>query len=156
MFKIFDVEEGRFGKRITSSEEIKKDAVITRFTGEPMTFEESKKMGETESFALQIDNHLYIYLDEPVRFFNHSCEPNCGLRPDLKLIALQDIPEGEELFFDYSTTMLERYWTMPCDCQKQTCRKIVQDFDFLPPETQQKYLKLNVVQDFIVKALMGK
>lgn len=153
MFSIIEIEEGRFGKKICSSFEIKKGTVILHFTGSPMSLEESKKLGDDESFAFQVNEDHYIFLDEPARYFNHSCEPNCGVTPGLELVALYDIPEGEELFYDYSTSMLERHWTMACECHKKSCRHLVEDFDQLPLPVQQKYLDLNVVQAFIVRLL---
>jgi histone-lysine N-methyltransferase SUV39H len=52
------------------------------------------------------------YMSGPTRFVNHSCEPNMRIFArvgdhadkhihDLALFAIQDIPKGEELTFDY-------------------------------------------------------
>jgi uncharacterized protein len=153
MFRIIDIETGRFGKKVTSNKAIAKGTVIIRFTGKPITFAESKTMGARESFALQTGYNSYILLDEPACLFNHSCEPNCGLTPELDLIAIEQINEGEELCYDYSTTMLERSWTMACQCNRKSCRKIIEDFDRLPAELQDKYISLKIVQEFILRAL---
>ena len=153
MFSIIDIETGRFGKKITSAGIIPKGTVIHHFSGTPVTFAETKKLREKESYALQIGPDDYLLLDEPACFFNHACEPNCGLTPSLELIALQEIPGGAELCYDYSTTMLERSWTMKCECKKSSCRGIVEDFDKLPLALQKKYLLQNIVQHFIVETL---
>src|SRR5919108_5525544 len=40
---------------------------------------------------------------EPVMLFiNHSCEPNVGFAGNIVLVAMRDIPEGEELTTDYA------------------------------------------------------
>lgn len=143
------------GKGIFTSKDIKKGSVICTFNGRKMTFIEAKALGRNESYALQIGHDLYIYLDAPEKFINHSCEPNCGLR-GLELIALADIKAGEQLFYDYSTTMLERSWTMVCHCGTKNCRKIITDFDLTPQATQAKYIHLGVVQPFIVDAIATK
>ena len=50
---------------------------------------------ETTDDPLQISRQLYIDLDELSRTFNHSCDPNCGIRQESKLFALLDIKTGE-------------------------------------------------------------
>ena len=56
---------------------------------------------------------------------NHSCAPNLGLFPmvgagggdgDLFLVARREIAAGEELSFDYSTSMVDEPWAMDCAC----------------------------------------
>ena len=51
--------------------------------------------------------------------------------------------------------MHEDRWTMACRCGAANCRGLVADFRLLPPERQQHYLKLGIVQPFIVRALNG-
>jgi hypothetical protein len=140
-------------RKVVATRDLQKGRVLCHFTGIFITYEETKKRGSEESFALQVGEDLYCFLDSPFRYFNHSCDPNCGLTPDLELILLRDVKEGEELNYDYSTTMLERDWQMKCRCGKPNCRKIIQDFDLLPKALQLHYLRLNIVQDFIVKSL---
>jgi hypothetical protein len=153
MAQKFEVNEGKFGKFITSTTSLSEGQVICKFSGEPISFEDSLNLGDKESYALQIDQKYYILLQDPDCYFNHSCEPNCGLNPALELVALRDIEDGEELNYDYSTTMLERHWTMDCSCNNKGCRKTISDFDRIPAERQQFYLARNVVQDFIIKFL---
>ena len=156
MYNIIDIAVGRFGKKVVAAEPIKKNLVILRMTGVPLSFEETKKLGDKESFGLQVSGDCYLYLDAPGRYINHSCDPNCGVTPSLDLVAIRDIPEGEELTFDYSTTMLERHWTMECKCGSSKCRKVIRDFDQLPEATQEYYLGLNVVQRYIVVRALKK
>jgi SET domain-containing protein len=156
MYKIIEIDESELGKRVVASEKIRKNTVVMRFTGVPLTYKETKALGEKESFGLQVSNDCYLYLDPPSRYFNHSCEPNCGVLPNLDLVSLYDIEESEELTFDYSTTMLERDWTMECKCGSPGCRKVIRDFDQLPEDRKKFYLDHNVVQRFIVEQLKEK
>jgi hypothetical protein len=149
---LFEVRENKFGKSVYSNSVIRKGSPIFSFSGQPMQYNETKEMGEKESFALQVGLQLYIFLDEPACYFNHSCEPNCGLR-ELELMALREIAPDEELTYDYSTTMLERDWNLKCSCGKKTCRKVVTDFDRLPADLQKRYVQLDVVQPFILEKL---
>jgi hypothetical protein len=107
--------------------------------------------------AYQIDDDLYIYPLHPEgRFMNHSCNPNAGLREDREMMALREILPGEEIVFDYSTTMSENHWTMPCTCGAPMCRGLVGDFHELPTLTQQLYLRMGVVQRFIVRQVFER
>lgn len=151
--KAFEVRESNFGKGVWALKNLDAGDELGMFSGKPIYFEETLEMGNKESFAFQVGKDLYIFLDEPYRYLNHSCEPNCGITPDLKLIALKPIQKNEELRWDYSTSMMEHHWTMKCECKKNTCRKIVADFITLPKITQQYYLENKVVQGFIVEML---
>jgi hypothetical protein len=151
MTSLFRVEEKNNEKKVCAACDIPSDAELCLFTGKLIDYNTTIQLGSRESFAMQVDNNLYVYLDPPARYFNHCCEPNCGVRPDLMLVSLQDIKKGEELRWDYSTSMLEHHWTMVCSCNKPTCRKVIRDFDTLPKALQQKYIAMNIVQKFIVK-----
>ena len=149
-YRLIDVQDGRHGKMAVAAGMIGEGAVIMRFTGKPMNYSETLGQKD-ESFALQVNDDEYIYLDKPFRFINHSCEPNCGVTPDLHLVALVNIAEGEELTYDYSTTMSENSWEMTCSCRSKTCRGTVRDFNTLPLHLQNYYAGRNVVQEFILK-----
>lgn len=150
------IEEGKFGKKVVATRSIKTGETICSFTGVAIDYQKTLTLGNKESFAFQTGANLYILLDEPGRYFNHSCDPNCGVTPDKKLIALQDIMPNEELCWDYSTSMLEHHWTMECKCGTKLCRKVIRDFDTLPLCIQQKYIRLNVVQGFITDILKAR
>lgn len=148
-----DVRTSRFGKGLFASNHIAADTVLCNVTGRELTFEETLQLADKESHSIQIDKDRYVLCDAPFLYTNHSCNPNCALNANLELYALTDIARGEELFWDYSTSMLERHWTMTCLCGAHNCRNIITDFDLLPEELQQAYLKKNVVLPFIVQAL---
>ncbi|EUC65287.1 pre-SET motif protein [Rhizoctonia solani AG-3 Rhs1AP] len=68
------------------------------------------------------------------RFINHKCEPNLKVAsicydtlPDtglerLAVVALRDIPAGEEFGFDYHPTAKAGEGTISCSCGSQKCR----------------------------------
>ncbi|MEZ6094834.1 MAG: SET domain-containing protein-lysine N-methyltransferase [Pirellulaceae bacterium] len=105
--------------------------------------------GSREGNVLQIDKNSYIDLQPPSVYCNHSCEPNVGVNDKREAIALRAIERGEELFFDYSTTMSENRWTMVCHCGRESCRGLVEDFHRLPPKTRKRYLSMRIVMPFI-------
>ena len=104
---------------------------------------------------LQTGWRTYILLEPPGVFANHSCNPNAGIRGNRRLVAIRSISAGEEIRFDYSTTMAENYWTMPCRCGDPVCRGVVEDFSKLSRTTQERYLHLGVVQGFIAQGFRG-
>lgn len=137
-------------RRVTASCDVPAATVLCRFAGPIIHYEDTKALGERESYALQVSADAYRLLDPPYRYFNHSCEPNCGLNPSLELVTIRSVNAGDELTWDYSTSMLERDWQMPCSCGKATCRKLIGDFDKLPAALQHFYTELDVVQAFIL------
>jgi uncharacterized protein len=104
---------------------------------------------------LQTGSRTYILLDPPGVYANHSCNPNAGIMGNRRLIAIRGIARGDEIRFDYSTTMDEEFWTMPCSCGDALCRGVIGDFKNLPPETRDIYLALGVVQRFIARKYHG-
>lgn len=78
-------------------------------------------------------------LTNPMTFMNHACEPNSIVTEGLRVIALKDIEAGEEIVMDYSTTEIDPFWKMDCHCNKPSCRKVIEAFQFLPATLRQRY-----------------
>jgi hypothetical protein len=116
-------------------------------------FNRDNPIHQTESGAnlLQTGWRTYILLEAPAVYANHSCDPNAGIRDNRELVAIRAIAPGEEICFDYSTTMAENFWTMRCLCGSPQCRGTVKDFRDLPPPVQKRYLDLGLVQRFIAR-----
>jgi len=121
-------------------------------TGRAVTSEELNGISHRDGDPLQIGERLFIILDEPWIFANHGCDPNVGITQSLDVIALRNIEAGEELLYDYSTTMQESEgtWTLTCECKSLLCRRVIGDFSTLDISTQTKYIALGVVQPFIL------
>ncbi len=83
---------------------------------------------ERSKYTIQIDHDLHVVPPIPLRYLNHSCEPNCGLLnrlggERLEVHALRPIDANEELTLDYETFELEfEALTGPCLCGKSACR----------------------------------
>lgn len=144
------------GKAVFAGRDIKAGEFICEFTGPLCSMEEYLKLHDpANNHYLQIDDDRFMGPSGSADdLINHSCNPNGGLvyrDGAVKYIAIRDIREGEELSFDYSTTMDEDGWEMDCLCGDPACRKKVRDFKHLPAEIQEKYIKLGVVMPYIVK-----
>lgn len=140
-------------KAVFADADIKRGEEIYRLTGSYLTLAQSNALGRNKNHTLQVGKNKYLYPDAPGKYIRHSCNPNCGITAGMQLVALRDIKAGEELNFDYSTTMLERSWIMRCECGQPQCRGLIKDFDTLPKATQKKYIGLGIVQPFITEHL---
>lgn len=145
------VAKSPHGLGLFASADIRAGTTILIFTGEVLHLDEVLLSGWDECYPLQVGPNTYLDLDARSRIVNHSCSPNAGLRSDRILVALRDIRFGEEICYDYSSTMSERRWTMKCRCGAANCRGTVGDFHQLPMPLQEHYLHLGVVQSFIVE-----
>jgi SET domain-containing protein len=150
------LSESKNGKSVVANRNFKKDEHIIELHGELFTYKQlPTPYEEVVDHYTQIGSDLYLGpsggLDD---FVNHSCNPNSGIKVTNKkvvLIAIKNIPKGQEITFDYSTTMDEDDWEMNCKCGSQYCRKSIKDFKYLPKEIQEKYIKLGIVPKFILK-----
>ena len=137
------------GRGVYAKVDIQQGESILNFRGSIISLEEALAR-PVDGCPLQIGPETYLDLIDPEVLVNHSCRPNAGLRKFV-LTALTEIRGGTEITYDYSTTMDEDLWTMPCTCGAEGCRGIVTDFKFLPPDLREEYLDLGVVQDFIAR-----
>lgn len=150
----FVLGENHLGKAVFAARNYNKNDVIVKFQGEVVDKSRlPKKMeGEKDRFV-QIGKDIFLGPSGDVDdFINHSCDPNTGLRfsdAGILLVALKKIRIGEEITWDYSTTLYENEWKMLCDCRKSNCRKIVADFITLDPKIQKKYYKAHILPDYI-------
>jgi hypothetical protein len=145
------VLSGELGRGIHALRPLCAGDVILEFDGPRMSHHEVLALGEAQAYTIQIGPDRYIDTRPPGRFTNHSCSPNAGVARDRVLVALRNIPAGEEIRFDYSTTMSENHWTMVCRCSGPECRRIIRDFHLLPNALQMRYIELGIVQSFIVR-----
>ena len=147
------VDKASVGVGVIARVPIKPRETIHYVTGPVYSFLELMSQSDKGENTVQIGQDDYVDPLFPGRFLNHSCEPNAGLIDGTCLIALRQIRPGEEIRFDYSTSLLERFWTLECQCGSPKCRGIVGDFDQLPVKIQQEYLRAGIVQSFIVDAI---
>lgn len=138
------------GRGLFAREPIAPRTCILQFSGPILTLNETRARGPAAANALQIGVDRYLYLDEPGRFVNHSCSPNAAVIGDTRLVAIRPIAAGEEIRFDYSTTVSDG-WTMECLCGAATCRGLVVAFQLLPEPLRRRYALLGHVQRFIVE-----
>ncbi|KAF2739926.1 SET domain-containing protein [Polyplosphaeria fusca] len=112
-----DLYEGQFID--TYRGEIITDAEATRREEQAASKTKASYMYSLDKFQKSEglpDEEIYVvdgeFMGGPIKFMNHSCEPNCRQYTihynkhdyrvyDIALFACRDIPAGEELLFDY-------------------------------------------------------
>jgi len=156
----FEIKEAKdTGKGAFALHDIKLGEKITEFSGEIVdrkTIHERIKNGEERlDDPLQIDEDAFMDIDNNAYFFNHSCDPNAGIRGKADLVSIRDIKAGEEITFDYSATVGTNVdnWQMECICGAPNCRKIIANVLTIPNDQLEKYRKANGLQDYILKQL---
>lgn len=133
------------GKGIFASEEIKANELLAILGGCVMSASE-----EIGDWALQVDENMVIGTppEEDVEkdsfnYFNHSCNPNAGIKGQIMLVAMKNILTGTEVTFDYAMVLHPSVgcspYKMKCSCGATNCRKMITDEDWRLPELQSRY-----------------
>jgi uncharacterized protein len=83
--------------------------------------------------------------ENPARFINHSCEPNCDaevVEDRIWIIARRDIRAGEEITFNYGFD-LDDYRDYPCCCGSAQCVGFMVAEDFFSHIRNQQELSFS-------------
>eukprot|EP00586_Coscinodiscus_wailesii_P020947 CAMPEP_0172494326 /NCGR_PEP_ID=MMETSP1066-20121228/45227_1 /TAXON_ID=671091 /ORGANISM="Coscinodiscus wailesii, Strain CCMP2513" /LENGTH=177 /DNA_ID=CAMNT_0013265217 /DNA_START=208 /DNA_END=741 /DNA_ORIENTATION=- len=86
-----------------------------------------------DAHTLQKDWDKHVLVDLPSRFINHSCEANVGIKDNslgaYDFFALEEIKEGEDMFWDYETAEYEPLGGFQnCKCGALKCRGLMKGF----------------------------
>lgn len=143
----------KYGKGVFAGNDIKKGTIIYTLGGKKMDVTElvSKVNSDKENIddPFQVGKRTYMDLDEMSRTFNHSCNPNTGIRKVSEMFALRDIKKGEELTYDYSLTISPTVWNMKCKCGAKNCRKSLGDVLSIPKNRLKEYKEAGALQRYM-------
>jgi len=132
---------GIMGNGVFAARDFKKGEQVLPFNGK-----RTPCLHHNYLYDLQIDERDVMCMGYPLRTVNHSCEPNTGIIDVKILIALRDIAKGEQIFYDYSTTIDDDCsWAIECLCGSKRCRGKIEDFVLMDPAVQDEYLDLGIV-----------
>ncbi len=120
---------------VKAKELIKKGEVVGVLGGMVVPKSDIKQYWKKEGhIGIQIDEEFFIVPFsreevEKIGIFNHSCNPNCGFKSSIVLVAIRNIKLGEELTFDYcnNETFFEPF---ECKCGSKRCRKLIKPTDW--------------------------
>jgi hypothetical protein len=138
--------ENRISIETTSDRDWGLVACKTFLEGEKvMTAKAVSNVPIRDSHSIQVDWEKHVRIDLPARFINHSCDANCGVQDNehgaYDFHALNTIPEGEELTFNYETSENEISAFETCMCGSKSCRGYVGGFSKHRDELQGRYGK---------------
>ncbi|MBI2631885.1 SET domain-containing protein [Candidatus Pacearchaeota archaeon] len=153
------------GKGVFTTRRIRGGQTICFLEGELCSLDEMIRRvnegKEEPSDPLEIGDEEYLDLNEISRTFNHSCDPNAFIKGKNELVAIKEINSGEEINYDYSTTMNDNeeriksagrvLWTCKCNCMAKYCRGIIDQFKTIPKKRQEFYVKNKFLPDFMLK-----
>ncbi len=124
---------GISGVGVFAIKEIPKGELIAAWGGiicdEKEMVRRTKKDPNFTAHPISIFDNLFLIpiksdLLESSDRFNHSCNPNSGVKGQILLVARHKIHAGEEICFDYETTQIGRMDGLPfdCNCGSKNCR----------------------------------
>ena len=150
----FAVGETHLGKAVFAARGFAAGERLVRFSGRRVAAARvGRRLEGTGDRFVQVAADEYMgpsgRIDDLV---NHSCSPNAGLRFDddgVFLVAIRPVARGEEVCWDYATTLSDPDWRLPCDCRSIACRGTIAAFATLPAERQAFYLERGVVAPYL-------
>lgn len=92
--------------------------------------------------SVQVEEDLYLAPlgpSESADYFNHSCDPNAGLKGQIAIVAMRDINPGEEVCIDYAMCDGSPYDEFECTCNSPNCRGRITGEDWRNPELWERY-----------------
>lgn len=133
------VRRNKFGRAVFAKKKIKKGELIAVFDG---PIYDDLFDGWTEDLlnhTIQIGPKLWRDSLGLARYMNHSCDPNCGIKKYIHVVAMRDISAGEEITWDYEMTEKSDWFKMRCGCGSPLCRKVIGNYKNMPKAIRQKY-----------------
>ncbi|WP_431902828.1 SET domain-containing protein [Nonomuraea sp. bgisy101] len=91
------------------------------------------------SLTVEDGVHLLIDPGHPVRYGNHSCDPNLWHDGSTTVVARRPVMPGEELSLDYATHSGVDTWAMQCRCSSVHCRGTITGADWRLAALQSAY-----------------
>ena len=138
------------GKGVFAKKKIGKGEIVSIWGGGIFPTKDLKKISRYRPhlFAYSIGvgegYHLAVLnmnkgLDDCDRF-NHSCDPNIGVKGQIVIVSRREIKKGEEICFDYETTEIKGCGGLPfqCNCKSPKCRKVIDGNAWKNKEFQKK------------------
>ncbi len=148
------VRETHLGKSVFAASSFAQGETVTRFSGRRVGPERvrARPAGVDDRF---VQVALAEYMGPSGRvddLINHHCDPNAGLRfttGGVFLVAIRPIAAGEEIGWDYATTVGDPGWRMTCRCGAPACRGVVRGFADLPEERRRWFSARDLVAPYL-------
>jgi hypothetical protein len=151
---LFRVGDNHLGKAVFAAAPFAEGDVLLEFTGRRLPADQVPSLmhGPSDRFVQVTPDHYMGPSGQLDDLVNHSCAPNAGLRfsgAGVFLVAIRAIAAGEEIAWDYSTTLRESDWHMLCQCKAADCRRVIGNFETLDAERQEWFRARNLVAPYL-------
>jgi len=142
---------GKLGLAGFATADIPAGARIAVFTGETYTSPSALGLPPImRNHAIQIGAKEYVYGHKGLAHcICHSCDPNCGVRGLTEIYAIDDIPNGHQITWDYRCSENSDWVLEKCLCGSARCTGSVGNFDTLPKNLKAEYLAKNMVSEWL-------
>ncbi len=103
-----------------------------------------RELDRNHSHASQVSAERFVLHAGLVTKVNHSCDPNCGVRPNPSgahdYVAREPIAAGQEITFDYAMrNYTVEHFAAPCQCASRHCRDRITGWKDLPAHRKAAY-----------------
>ena len=136
-------------KGVFARRPIKKGEIIAVYGGHIITHPEYQRLSHNDfkniqDYAIKVADGFYLVSSKKGKledddFFNHSCNPNAGIKGHLLMVAMRDIGPKEEITYDYAMTDSDLNYRFKCRCGVKNCRGVITSNDWKIPALQRKY-----------------
>lgn len=107
---------------------IKKGSIVAEYTGPRLTIAQADELYEKSprTYLFGLTNGTQVIDGDGIAaFINHSCDPNCEVdevNERVIITAIQNIPRGREVTYDYNLYDGDLDDSSPCYCGAKKCR----------------------------------
>jgi uncharacterized protein len=128
-----------FGRGVYAAQDIAPGAVVMEFDGATYGRSFARWTKDLLHHVIQIGPQTWRDSRGPARWTNHSCEPNCGIKNKVQLVAMRRIRKGEQITWDYEMTEKSWWWRMKCQCGTARCRGVIGSYARMPVDVRRRY-----------------
>jgi hypothetical protein len=122
-----------YGNCLVATSFLPKGVVIQKLEG-PIT--SWNLVSEQEiCYAILIGYNNWMIIQTDARYINHSCDPNCVIDNELRLVTVRRVKEGEELTISYNIVyegedpgFWDPRWSFKCCCGAKNCQGIIDKY----------------------------
>lgn len=129
------------GKGIILDKNVKKDEVILRYIGKIVKNPPGPWHIGPDWLQVKYSEWIIPKQHSAVKYLNHSCNPNTGLKGKNTIVAMRPLKKGTEIVIDYALSETYPIWHMVCNCGSRNCRKVVKPYQDLSEQRKRKYVK---------------
>lgn len=130
-----EVSENSYGKSLIATEDLPEGTIVEIFEGVIVSYNDVPEKEKCYAiFVGEINEDKWMLYKTNARYANHSCDPNCFVGDDLKIITIKDVKKGEELTYSYNgcydgedpkELFWDPAWNFECKCGSEKCQKII-------------------------------